>query len=203
MLHGTHNWIPGGIVPTMIASLAIASTQPAPVAPERATVVMVASPEALVERYSVAMKNVDFAAAAALMHPEALAVFQRIFADLAAMDATGQAARQLFRLAEGQTLASLTPAEGFERVMLMLTTAVPGMADALKSSTSTVLGTVREGDLVHVVYRSRMDLQGNVVSKVEVLSAKRDGDSWRAMLRGDMEQMLTGIINRMKASKGA
>jgi hypothetical protein len=48
-----------------------------------------------------------------------------------------------------------------------------------------------------------MEFGGNPVEKVEVLSAKRDGTNWRALLRGDMENMLKGIIQRVKSTQGA
>jgi hypothetical protein len=164
---------------------------------------MVSSPEDLLRRYTEAMRAGDFEASAAFMHPEALAHFQRIMAEVASIDTTGQVASQLFGLPAGQTVSSMKPTAAFARMMQMLTTAVPGMSEALKSSTAKSLGSIKEGELVHVVYRSRMEFGGNPVEKVEVLSAKRDGTNWRALLRGDMENMLKGIIQRVKSTQGA
>ena len=40
------------------------------------------------------------------------------------------------------------------------------------------------------------------MEKVEILSAKEEAGSWRVLLRGDMENLLNGIVQRMKLAQG-
>lgn len=174
-----------------------------PSRPSTSAAPAVSTPETVLRGYTEAMKAGDWPAAARYMHPEALATFHRVFSGLVNADPTGKIGRDMLGLAEGQSLDSVTAENAFARVMNMLVTASPVMSDMLKSATAAPLGTIREGDMVHVVYRSHMQAQGSTISKVEVLSTKRDGDAWRALLRGDMENALTGLLTRLATKPGA
>jgi hypothetical protein len=52
------------------------------------------------------------------------------------------------------------------------------------------LGAIPEGnDAVHVVYRMMTAAYGVLVSRLEVRSLRRHGDTWRVLLKGDMSAL--------------
>jgi hypothetical protein len=191
-----------GLICAVFLMFTAGVTAAEPVRPARSQANAASTPESVLRGYTDALKAADWQAAARHMHPEALATFQRLFNAIVTADSTGKMARDMFGLAEDQSFESITPEIAFEKVMNMLVTASPLMSEMLKSATATPLGTVREGDVVHVLYRSQMKAQGSTVSKVEVLSTKRDGDNWRALLRGDMESALTALLSRLATKPG-
>lgn len=56
-----------------------------------------------------------------------------------------------------------------------------------------ILGSVREGELVHLVTRSVVTTGTVQQTRMEVVSMKPYGDSWRTLLTGDVESMSQAI----------
>jgi hypothetical protein len=61
------------------------------------------------------------------------------------------------------------------------------MKATLISSSLTPIGSVPEGDLVHVVCRAKLGLMGADTTKMEVVTLKRSNGSWRVLSNGDLE----------------
>jgi hypothetical protein len=66
--------------------------------------------------------------------------------------------------------------------------------DGLKFKPPKFLGSVRENDLVHLVVRTELvDLEGAEVSRLNLLSVKPLGDTWKMMLSNEMEALATAL----------
>ncbi len=160
------------------------------------------SPESVAKAYFAAMRSGDWAKCAGLMHPDALASIKRSFATVINADKSGGAAKAIFGLKSSAEFAQLTDAAVFERLMGFITSAVPDVKTAMEASTSTVLGQVSEGaDLAHIVYRSQIKLGGAEVSQVELISLKKSGSAWRALLTSDMEELFEKFAEGMSGKR--
>lgn len=151
------------------------------------------TPEQVVQRYYDTFRTGDYAANAALMHPEALEQMKETLTGLAAMPgATEDAAfREMFGVASIQELRALPAATLFER-MLRSQLDDPDMRQILSGAQVTVLGHVMEGDTTaHVVYRMRMSFGGGMeMDQVQVAPLKRAEGEWRVLLAGSLAGMM-------------
>jgi hypothetical protein len=156
------------------------------------------TPESAAKTYFAAMQAADWAKCASLMHPEALASVKRTLATIINADKTGDAAKTIFKLKSSEEFSQLSDTAIFERLMDFITGVAPDMKTALSSSTNTILGKVDEGpDLAHIVFRSRSKLEGEEVNEVDLISFKKQGSTWRALLTADMEGMLSQFADEM------
>jgi len=150
------------------------------------------NPESVAKAYFAAMKAGDWAKCASYMHPEALASMKRIFRAILKADKSGEAAKAVFGLKSGAEYEQLRETVIFERIWNFITGELPEMKTALAASTNTVLGQVVENpDLAHIVYRTQIKVAGSEMSEVELISFKKQGATWRALLTSDMEEMFT------------
>ncbi len=148
------------------------------------------TPESVAKAYFTAMKAGDWAKCASYMHPEALASMKRSFDAVIKADKSEGAAKTIFGLKGNADFDKLSDAAIFERLMDFIASAVPELKTALGSSTNTILGQVGEGqELFHIVYRSQLKLADAEVSQVELISLKKSGSTWRALLTADMEEL--------------
>jgi hypothetical protein len=137
----------------------------------------------------------DWQKAGHLLHPEALAEMRQVFVALTSADPTGQAAKQLFNLADGEALETLPPSDVFARFMSALVSQTDGLKDLLASTQVETLGAVSEsGGLSHVVYRLTRTSAGQPPTiQVEVLTVKKAGSEWRSMVPPDIAGILASI----------
>ena len=151
--------------------------------------------EAVIPAYMSAMRVGDWKKAGNLLHPEALAEMRQVFVALTSADPTGQAAKQLFNLAEGETLEKLPPPEVFARFMSALVSQTDGLKELLASTKVETLGSVPEsGGVSHVVYRLTRTATGQPPTvQVEVLTVKKSGADWRSMVPPDIAGILASI----------
>ena len=160
------------------------------------------SPEVVAKAYFAGMQASNWDKCASLLHTEALGSMKRTFAVIIKADESGGAAKAIFGLKSNEEFNQLSEASVFERLMNFITGAVPEMKSALASSTTTILGKVNEGtDLVHVVYRSQIKMAGAEASEVELISFKKQGANWRALLTADMEEMVSKFAEGMSGKK--
>ncbi|MGH9867994.1 MAG: hypothetical protein ACREAA_07520 [Candidatus Polarisedimenticolia bacterium] len=157
-----------------------------------------AEAEKLAAEYFEASRALDWAKASSYMHPEALAAFQRIMGMVVESDPSGEAGRQMLGLSEGQSFKDLTPPQTFQRLMGSLMEQVPMMKDLMASSRFAILGTLTEGELIHVVYRINMGSEDGSMSKVAIVTWKRDGAVLKALLTADMEGTLSKLAQSVR-----
>jgi hypothetical protein len=137
---------------------------------------------------------------AALMHPEALTKFRSMLSP-ALHSEEGRALReQFFGGITVTRLDSLTDAEFFARFLAAAMSSEPDLRTFMDSAQMKIIGHVTEApDLVHVVFVMRLRMGRVSVSKPDVLSFKRLGNVWRALLRADMEIMAAALEQRFRS----
>lgn len=159
------------------------------------------TPESVAKAYLAASQTGDWAKAATLMHPEALASLKRMFAAIIKMDKKNEVAKELFNLKDHSEFEQLSPEAVFTRMISGLTANIPMMKELLSDSQTTIIGQVAEApDLIHVVYRMEMKMQNAPVTKLAVMSMKKSGNTWRMLLSGDMEAAFTSISKTLEAA---
>lgn len=70
------------------------------------------------------------------------------------------------------------------------------MLDAFRLLRFDLIGSVPEGEVVHVLGRLHADVAELRMRQLEVISVKRHGGEWRSMLSGDIEGMAEAISKR-------
>jgi len=161
------------------------------------------TPESVAKAYFAAMQTGDWAKCANFMHADALASMKRTFNTVISADKTGEAAKSIFGLKSAAEYAQLSEAVIFERLMSFITGSVPEMKAVMAASTTSILGKVDESpDIAHVVFRTQIKLSGAEMNEVDLMSFKKQGATWRALLTSDMEEMFTKFAEGMtRASK--
>lgn len=165
------------------------------------------SPEMVVQSYMAAMKEGRYKDMAGVMHPEALEKFAGMMRPLleAGLQDEGEGG-EMFRAFKGLTpeaLKKLTPADLFSGLLDGLGQVVPDMREAMRSATVKPIGSVPEGDLVHVVCRSSFSMQEISMSSVQVISLKKSEEAWRVLLTAEMEglaQAFQGMADLLKTA---
>ncbi|MGE0126505.1 MAG: hypothetical protein AB7U82_00245 [Blastocatellales bacterium] len=156
------------------------------------------TPESVAKAYFAAMQASDWAKCASYMHSDALASMKRTFGSVVSADKSSESARMIFGLKSGAEYSQLSEAAVFERLMSFIIGIVPDMKTALASSTNSILGRVDESPgLVHIVYRTRIKVGSAEVSEVELMSFRKQGATWRALLTSDMEEMFNKFAEGM------
>ncbi|HEY9428938.1 MAG TPA: hypothetical protein VIR34_17390 [Gemmatimonadaceae bacterium] len=152
------------------------------------------TPEAVAKQLIAALGAGDFAANAALMHPSALATFRRFVVGLSASDTSGATLEQVFGVTSSAALDTLSDTQLYARFFGKMVAAQPEMGAAIRSATYAIVGHVDEApDLAHVVYRMTMTVDGIPVRKVDVLTLRRYGSTWRALLTTDLENLISRV----------
>jgi hypothetical protein len=161
-----------------------------------------ASPESVVKSYLEALKSGEYLAVAEMMHPEALEKFRGMLLPIAE-EAAGANKEEsflvLFRgVADVAALKKLSPAEFFAAFFGGVTDANPVLKDALASGSMNPIGSVPEGDMLHMVCRTSVSVEGLSLTKMEVISLRQSQGNWRVLLSGEME----GIAQALRKAAG-
>ncbi|HEV7587041.1 MAG TPA: hypothetical protein VGO40_02830 [Longimicrobium sp.] len=164
------------------------------------------TPEQVAERYLSTMKARDWAANAALVHPEELDSLKAAFVDVAHSDTSSAGLRALFAVSTARELEALTPVQVYQRFVASTVGEQAEMTQFLASAVFKVLGHVAEGDSVYVVYRVSAIGSAGPMSQVTVMSLRRSGSGWKTRLtdelRGTMVALHTQAAQR-RASNAA
>jgi hypothetical protein len=147
------------------------------------------SPGDVAAAYFKSLKDADWQATAALMHPAALQKFKDLMS-LVAQSPNGKEMLQVFFQASSQKdFDNLAAKDIFRRFMSSLASLEPDLVEIYASTSQVVLGSVQEGeDVVHLVSRMTVRIESDVVvNQVHLVSLQRDGNTWRLLLTGDME----------------
>jgi hypothetical protein len=178
---------------TLVAGFALATAASAQTTQE--------TPQSVAKAYFAAIQAGDWAKCASLMHPDALASMKRIFGAIIRTDKSGEAAKAVFGLKSSAEYDRLSETEVFERLWNFILSGEPEVKAALAASSNMVLGQVTEqSDLVHVVYRSQIKIAGSEATQVDLISFRRQGGAWRALLTSDMEEMFTKLAEGLASA---
>ena len=174
------------LVLSFIGPFAQAAEPPAP-----------SSPESVVESYLQAMRGGQYLKLAELIHPEGLEKFRSMFLPLIEEAKRADPPEDLLTLFRGvgdvTELKKLSPAEFFAAFFGGIADVNPGLAEALTSARMTPIGSVPEGDIIHIVCRTTVEVEGFNGSKVEVISLRRSAGNWRVILPESFESIVQAL----------
>jgi hypothetical protein len=166
------------------------------------------SPETVARGYMEAMRAGDMEQVVTYMHPSALEKFKGILTEVAeivaaadpAADPKRTTALKMIFGAEGpESVKTAEAKDVFVRFMTNLTAGIPRMREMLANVSYEFVGHVDEGgNQTHVVYRATLETGGAEVTKMEVLTLKREAEEWRVMLTGDIESLVGGLGRQLR-----
>jgi hypothetical protein len=155
------------------------------------------TPEAVTRQFGAAMRANDWVGTAELMHPDALAQFRRMFIPILAADSTGQLCERLFGASSAGEVTALPDAELFARFFRTLVSGAPELTGMFAGADLVPVGHVLEGnDVAHVVFRMKVAADGVTITKVQAMSLRRSGPTWRVLLSGDFEGLAAALARR-------
>jgi hypothetical protein len=155
------------------------------------------TPEAVTQQFGAAMRANDWVGTAELMHPVALARFRGMFLPIVTADSTGQLCQRLFATTSAAEVAALPDAELFARFFRTLVSGAPELSGMFAGADLAPVGHVLEGnDVAHVVFRMKVAADGVTITKVQAMSLRRSGTTWRVLLSGDFEGLAAALARR-------
>jgi hypothetical protein len=152
-------------------------------------------PEAAARAFTSAMRSRDWNRLSSLMHSDALSDFRDMLQPVIELPEAGEFRRALFGSPNRDAIDALPNAEFFERFIGAMFSQTPAIGDMLDDADMQVIGRVMEGETAHVVSRLDMSIEGVDVSKMEVMSFKREKDEWRALLTGEVSSVAAALRN--------
>jgi hypothetical protein len=149
------------------------------------------SPEAAVSEFMTVLQKEGMSVVSRFMHPDELSRFKDMVMPWIRKDASqkNEVITGLFGSdATLATVESMPPAQFMDAFMRLA-------GDQLKEVTfgGSVVGTVREKDMVHVVTRVTANIKEVHVNKLTVVSTKLSGKEWKLMLTGELEGLASAI----------
>ena len=158
------------------------------------------TPEQVAERYIHALKARQWDSMALLMHPAALRQLRDVLTPLFEAPSLGEARDELLGVHSIGEAQALSDTAVFIAFMSRAMSSQTQLMDLMGRAQIQVLGHLAEGpDTVHVLYRISIEDTTVVVSKMDVFSELRWGDSWRGLLEADL-RMLGAMLRRQARS---
>ena len=155
------------------------------------------TPEGVAQRYVTAMRARDWKSMAALMHPLALAKFRTMLGGALRSPDASTLRQQFFGNATPAQVDSLSDADFYARFIAAAMRQSAELQTMMDSAQVKILGHVSEApDLSHVVFTLRLAMGPVAVSKPDVITLKRQGNTWLALLRADLEIMAAALQQR-------
>lgn len=149
-----------------------------------------ATPEALAQQYSAAIREGDFAGAARLMHPSALRQVRELFTPLLEGEFFDQVGPALLGVTSRTELSQMADSTLFAALLRNGVAQQAGGRELLKTATTTVIGAVAVGaDTAYVVTRVEVNYEGIAISQYDVMAVVRDAGVWRGLLKADLSNM--------------
>jgi hypothetical protein len=155
------------------------------------------TPEATVREYMTAVKERGFSAVAEYLHPQQRDRFREMMIPVVRA-AHDKGDRQFIDLIAGKEktlkdVEAMTSTQFTNAFMV----AVGDLIGKIDFKSLDVLGHVTEGDVIHVVTRIGVEVQGIESRKMQVVSCKSDGKDYKLMLTGEIEN-LASALSRQK-----
>ena len=175
-----------------------------PTATEACDVTSYAEAEKVVDEYIQAMTHGNLQACASLMHPKALEGLQNLLLPILEMAEEADAQATFLTLFSGvesaEELAALSKEDFFVSFLKGSLFSQPEIFEAMKTMQVTIIGTAPEGDqVVHVLYRLKMNMLGATIEELETISLERSDDTWRLLLSGDIKSTAEKIKSAFAA----
>ena len=164
------------------------------------------SPEEVTKEYFAAIQQHGMSTAVEYMHPEELAKFQEMVLPIFALEEeSGQAelrTKMFGRTATVESVANARPHDFMKRFLLFFAEATHTLG-GIDFDEIEVLGSVPEGEVVHVVARTSVGVGEIRASGMEVISWKRHGSGWKALLSGEMQGLAQGMLQAAREQQAA
>jgi hypothetical protein len=153
-----------------------------------------ATAEEATQLYIAALGRGAWDEIAGMMHPEALAEFRTLFAPVMNGERGREIGPQVFGVADSAGFAAAADSALFANFLRASMGADPALANVMRTAKVLVLGHVSEGpDVQHVVSRLTMTAEGLEFSRMDVMSLRRFGNSWRGLLTGDIRLLAQSL----------
>lgn len=147
------------------------------------------TPEAAAMAMGNAISRSDWAAAARLMHPDAIRQLRELFRPFVEAPGMEELGPQVFDTPTAE-LNALPDTVLYARFLGKVMGQLPGMSEALRNSRFTPLGHVAGGaDTVLVVSRMEMTIEGMTISQFDVMPFRRENGTWWGLLKSDFTNM--------------
>ncbi len=152
------------------------------------------TPEQAVMAYMTALQTEGMAVVPAHLHPDELARFKEMLMPLFRHEPTSEKKELTEGLfGAGATLASIEAMPGAE-LMAALFKVVGKELEGIKFESLEMLGSVKEGEIVHVVSRIGVaGPKGMQMKMMEVVSVKPYKNEWKLMLTGELEGLAAAM----------
>lgn len=157
-------------------------------------------PEQIANEYIRAMSDQRVNVVADCMHPAALDNFKTILVEMGAAIERAPADRRPDRMInalfgdDGITkIKDGEPRELFVQFMSNLMVFLPQICEMTAGSEYQIIGHVEEGNLAHVVFRATLRRGEAKLTKMEVLTVKREGLGWKVLLTDDLANLVIGL----------
>jgi hypothetical protein len=162
------------------------------------------TPEQVAEAYINAIRTDGLAAVTDYMHPDELERFRGMLLPVLTGDsAAADPLRKAF-FGEAATLASVQALDAKAFMQGFMGFAQNQMkAMDVSIGQSQTLGSVREGDVVHLVTRNTAGAGPVQLTQMEVISLKPYQGTWRLLLSGKMEGLAQALSAQAAASRPA
>jgi len=156
-----------------------------------------------IEGYTQAMRDGDYLGMARAMHPGDLRDFKELLATVGQSAENQGQFREFGALFPGvrnmEQFRAQTPEEVFARLMKAVVGMMPELRAILAGAEIQVLGAVTEGeDLIHVVHRMRMQVEGTTVTTIDVISLRKFDDRYFILI----DEQVRGIATALQRQFG-
>jgi hypothetical protein len=144
------------------------------------------TPEAFVERYLDALRASEWMTVSGMMHSDVREEMHRIFQPLLTSERGDDLREELLGVRSASAASRLTAQEVLARFLQYVTLQA---GNVFETAEIEILGNVAEGeDLAHVVYRMHMTIGDQPITRIDVMSLRRDAGEWRGLMRQDVSE---------------
>jgi len=166
------------------------------------------TPEEVANSYMRAMADSRLTMVADDMHPAALEKFKSVLAGIAETISAAPAERKpspklvsaLFGEGGVESVKQTPARDVFIQFMSNLTTFLPQIREMAAGTQHEIIGHVDEGgNVTHVVFRATLKRGKTELTKMDVLSLKRNGEEWRVLLTDDLEGLIYSLGQQLTA----
>lgn len=162
------------------------------------------TPEQVADAYLQAIRTEGLAAVPDYIHPDELERFRGMLLPVLAGDSPATEAMREAFFGEKTTLASVQgmDAKAFMQGFMRFAQRQMAAMDVSIGQSET-LGSVREGEVVHLVTRNTVGAGPIQLTQMEVISLKPYQGGWRLLLSGKMEGLAQALSAQAAASRPA
>jgi hypothetical protein len=151
------------------------------------------TPEAAVTEYMAAIKNEGITVASRYMHPDELTRFKDMLMPLFRKEASAKERPMTTAMfGPDATLEKIQALPGAE-FMTALFKLVGDQLEGVNFDSVEILGSLPEGEVIHVVTRVKVSMKQITMRQMEVVSLKQHEGRWKLMLSGQFEGLASAL----------